>query len=79
MAEQVRYRRQGMALRVPKVSFEGPAAAARGYAGIARSLDSMSSYFLQMSEQKAQIEGAEYGAMNAPTPKQIDDAYQRGE
>ena len=79
MAEQVRYRRQGMALRVPKVSFEGPAAAARGYAGIARSLDSMSSYFLQMSEQKAQIEGAEYGAMNAPTQKQIDEAYQRGE
>tara|TARA_R100000278_G_scaffold34461_3_gene30974 strand:- start:2340 stop:4112 length:1773 start_codon:yes stop_codon:yes gene_type:complete len=68
-----------MALRVPKVSFEGPAAAARGYAGIARSLDSMSSYFLQMSEQKAQIEGAEYGAMNAPTQKQIDEAYQRGE
>ena len=68
-----------MALQVPKVSFEGPAAAARGYAGIARSLDSMSSYFLQMSEQKAQIEGAEYGAMNAPTQKQIDEAYQRGE
>ena len=76
MAEQVRYRRQGMALRVPKVSFEGPAAAARGYAGIARSLDSMSSYFLQMSEQKAQIEGDEYGAMNAPTHNQIDDSYQ---
>ena len=68
-----------MALRVPKVSFEGPAAAARGYAGIARSLDSMSTYFLRMSEQKAQIEGAEYGAMNAPTQKQIDEAYQRGE
>lgn len=79
MAEQVRYKRSGMALRVPKVSFEGPAAAARGYAGISRSLDSMSTYFLRMSEQKAQIEGAEYGAMNAPSKQQIDDAFQRGE
>ena len=79
MAEQVRYKRSNMALRVPTVSFEGAKAQARGFQGIARSLDSMSNYFFQMAEQKAQIEGAEYGATNAPTQQQIEDAYQRGE
>ena len=79
MAEQVRLKRGGLALRVPQVEFAASKVEAQGFANLARSLDSMTNYFLREAEQKAQIEGAEYGALNAPTQKQIDDAYLRGE
>ena len=79
MAEQVRLKRGGLALRVPQVEFAASKVEAQGFANLARSLDSMTNYFLREAEQKAQIEGAEYGALNAPTKKQIDDAYLRGE
>ena len=79
MAEQVRLKRGGLALRVPQVEFAASKVEAQGFANLARSLDSMTNYFLREAEQKAQIEGAEYGALNAPTEQQIKDAYDRGE
>ena len=79
MAEQVRLKRGGLALRVPQVEFAASKVEAQGFANLARSLDSMTNYFLREAEQKAQIEGAEYGALNAPTEQQIRDAYDRGE
>lgn len=79
MAEQVRVRRPNVALRIPQVRFVAQEAEARAKSGIAQSLQRMSNYFLQQAEQKAQIEGAEYGAAQAPTEKQIQDAAQRGE
>ena len=79
MAEQVRVRRPNVALRIPQVRFVAQEAEARAKSGIAQSLQRMSNYFLQQAEQKAQIEGAEYGAAQAPTEQQIQDAAQRGE
>ena len=79
MAEQVRLKQGGLALRVPQVEFAASKVEAQGFANLARSLDSMTNYFLREAEQKAQIEGAEYGALNAPTEQQIKDAYDRGE
>jgi len=79
MAEQVRLKRGGLALRVPQVEFAASKVEAQGFANLARSLDSMTNYFLRQAEQKAQIQGAEYGALNAPTEQQIRDAYDRGE
>jgi len=79
MAEQVRVRRPNVALSIPQVRFVAQEAEARAKSGLAQSLQRMSNYFLQQAEQKAQIEGAEYGAAQAPTEKQIRDAAQRGE
>ena len=79
MAEQVRVRRPNVALRIPEVRFVAQEAEARAKSGIAQSLQRMSNYLLQQAEQKAQIEGAEYGAAQAPTEQQIQDAAQRGE
>ena len=74
-----RLKRGGLALRVPQVEFAASKVEAQGFANLARSLDSMTNYFLRQAEQKAQIEGAEYGALNAPNEQQIKDAYDRGE
>ena len=79
MAEQVRVRRPNVALRIPQVRFVAQEAEARAKSGLAQSLQRMSNYFLQQAEQKAQIEGAEYGALQAPTQKQIIDAVQDNE
>jgi hypothetical protein len=43
-------------------------------APIQRGLDSMTDFALKQFEQKALIEGAEYGAENAPTMQQLQDA-----
>lgn len=79
MAEQVRYRSAGLSLRVPKVDFTALRAQSQGFGTMAQSLSRMSNFFMQQSEQKAKIEGAEYGAETAPTQTQIKDAYTRGE
>lgn len=79
MAEQVRFRRSNMQFRIPEVRFAAQAEAARGAGQIANSLDRLSNFFLSMSEQRAKIEGAEYGAENAPTAKQIEDAFTTGD
>ena len=79
MAEQVRYRSAGLGLRVPKVDFTALRAQSQGFGTMAQSLSRMSNFFMQQSEQKAKIEGAEYGAETAPTQTQIKDAYTRGE
>jgi hypothetical protein len=43
-------------------------------APIQRGLDSMTDFALKKFEEKALIEGAEYGAQNAPTEQQLQDA-----
>jgi len=79
MAEKLRYKRQGLTLRAPRIDFAAQEASARGYAQISANLDRLSGFFFSMAENKAQIEGAEYGATNAPTRKQLMDAKNRGE
>lgn len=79
MAEKLKYQRQGLTLRAPRIDFAAQEASARGYAQISANLDRLSGFFFSMAENKAQIEGAEYGATNAPTRKQLMDAKNRGE
>ena len=78
MAEQVRLRNTLTPLRVPRVSFAGAEAQARGLGNLAQSLSRMSNFVAQQAESKAVIEGAEYGARNAPTAKQIEEAAADG-
>lgn len=77
MAERLkRYRPLGVSIpTVPTVDYVATGRAqARAMAPIQRGLDSMTNFALKQFEQKALIEGAEYGAENAPTKQQLQDA-----
>ena len=78
MAEQVRLRNTLTPLRVPRVSFAGAEAQARGLGNLAQSLSRMSDFVSRQAQSAAAIEGAEYGARNAPTAKQIEEAATDG-
>ena len=79
MAEQVRLRNTLTPLRVPRVNFAGAEAQARGLGNLAKSLSRMSNFVSQQAQSAAVVEGAEYGALNAPTRQQIIDATQKNE
>lgn len=80
MAERfVRYEQQLGRLNIPDVEFAAEKEIARGYNKISGQLDRMSSFFMQQAETQFKLEGAEYGAANAPTEQQIQDAYKDGE
>lgn len=76
MAKLPRYRALGVTpSSLPGVNFAATGQAqARVAQTIASSLDRMSSFAFREAEVQAQIEGAEYGAGNAPTPQQLIDA-----
>ena len=77
MAERLkRYRPLGVSIpTVPTVDYVATGRAqARAMAPIQRGLDSMTDFALKKFEEKALIEGAEYGAQNAPTKQQLQDA-----
>jgi len=77
MAERLkRYRPLGVSIpTVPTVDYVATGRAqARAMAPIQRGLDSMTDFALKRFEEKALIEGAEYGAQNAPTKQQLQDA-----
>ena len=78
MAEQLRYEQTLQRLNMPNVDFAAEKELIRGYNQISAKLDQMSSFFMKQSEGMAKIEGAEYGAENAPTPDQIKDAFSSG-
>ncbi len=78
MAEQLRYEQTLQRLNMPNVDFAAEKEIARGYNQISAKLDQMSSFFMKQAEGQAKIEGAEYGAENAPTPDQIKDAFSSG-
>ena len=80
MAEELqRYNSQGVGLRVPKVDFTASKVQAQTMASLSQSLDRMSSYFFRVAEGQAKIQGAEYGAENAPTKEQIEASIESGE
>ena len=80
MAEELqRYNSQGGGLRVPKVDFTASKVQAQTMASLSQSLDRMSSYFFRVAEGQAKIQGAEYGAENAPTKEQIEASIESGE
>ena len=76
MARLPRYRPLGIsATSLPGVNFAATGQAqARVAQTIANSLDRMSSFAFREAETQAKIEGAEYGAGNAPTAQQLLDA-----
>lgn len=78
MAEQRRLQSQNFTTRVPRVDFTAQQVQARGLSELSANLDRLSNFFLQQAEQKAKIEGAEYGALNAPTRQQLEDARKDG-
>jgi len=78
MAERPTYQRRGAQLRMPTFQDAVGQVAARGAAQTGQALDRMTSFFLQQTEQQAEIAGAEYGALHAPTKQQIEDAYKSG-
>ena len=75
----VRYEQQLTGLKIPDVEFAAEKQAARNYSKISSDLDRMSQFFMSQAGEMAKIEGAEYGAANAPTEQQIKDAYKEGE
>ena len=79
MAESLRYQPTGVQFNVPQVDFAASKVQARALNELSANLDRMSSFFFKMVEQRAKIEGAEYGALTAPTSQQIQDAYGKGE
>ena len=74
MAEQLRYEQQFKGLDIPNVDFAAEREISKGYAQMSAKLDQMSNFFMKQAEGMAKIEGAEYGAANAPTKQQIEDA-----
>lgn len=79
MAEQLRYEQQFKGLDIPNVDFAAEREISKGYAQMSAKLDQMSNFFMKQAEGMAKIEGAEYGAANAPTKQQIEDAKAKGE
>ena len=75
----MRLRESNQITRIPRVDFTDQRVQAQGLSQLSSSLQRMSSFFLQQSADKARIEGAEYGAANAPTPQQINEAYESGQ
>jgi len=75
----IRLRESNQVTRIPRVDFTAQRVQAQGLSQLASSLDRLSSFFVNQAADKARIEGAEYGAENAPTPEQINEAYASGE
>ena len=69
----------GLQFKVPQTDFVGSRVQAQAMSELSANLDSMSNYLFKIAEQRAKIEGAEYGAETAPTAKQIEEAYNAGE
>jgi len=68
------YEQQGLANRIPQIDYAGSEAAIRRARSFSENLQQMSSFFLQMSQARAEIEGERYGELNAPTQQQLIDA-----
>ena len=80
MAERsVRARRANMQLYTPQETAAPAEAIQRGMAKLSNSMDRMSQFFGEQARVQAEIEGAQYGARNAPTAEQLQDAFQSGE
>jgi hypothetical protein len=80
MAEMPRYRKIGVGVsQMPTVSTVGLQQASRTSQSLAQAMDRIAGFAFKQAAQQAEIEGREYGALNAPTPQQIKDAMARGE
>ena len=80
MAEMPRYRKIGVGVSpMPTVSTVGLQQASRTSQSLAQAMDRIAGFAFKQAAQQAEVEGREYGALNAPTPQQLKDALARGE
>mgnify|MGYP000100082701 CR=1 FL=1 len=79
MAERPTYKRRGAQLRLPAFQDVMSQVAARGANETAQAINGMAQFVAQQTQNYAQIKGEEYGALHAPTRKQIEDAYMSGD
>ena len=71
MAERyTRYESKGIGARFSLPSSAGQTAVVNSYNQMSSMLDSMAKTFYGEAVKEKKIEGAEYGALNAPTDKQ---------
>ena len=64
---------------MPQVTTVGLQEAARTTQTLTQNLDRLANFAFRQAEVEAQVKGAEYGALNAPTQQQLDDAIAAGE
>jgi len=75
-----RYQRAGVRIAgLPQISTAGLQEAARTSETLSRNLDRVSNFAFRQAEVQAREEGREYGALNAPTQQQLQDAIRAGE
>ena len=78
MAEQQKYQRRLEKLRLANLSVRNEREESIGQAELSRKLDRLGSFFIDRAAKRVALEGAEYGADNAPTIQQIQDAVDTG-
>ena len=69
-----RYESKGLSTRVPTLSFAAEKALSQSNQRISTLVNQMADIFFKDAVNTATVEGAEYGALNAPTAQQIKDA-----
>ena len=78
MAERPTYKRRGAQLKLPAFQDIMSQVAARGANETAQAINGMAQFVAQQTQNYAQIKGEEYGALHAPTRKQIEHARETG-
>lgn len=78
MAESTVYLGGRINLAIPQQKAYEAEAIERGLGQVDAAVQRMTAFFQQQAEKKAVIEGEEYGAANAPTLEQIQDARSAG-
>lgn len=74
-----RYERAGIQVSsMPSVTTIGMQEAARTSQTLAQAMDRMANFAFKQAATQAEIEGREYGAINAPTQQQLEDAIAAG-
>ena len=79
MAERnVLYQRNPRSLNIPTLDYANARAIAQGSAQLNQSLNRLTNFISQKNANVAKTKGTEYGAANAPTIEQINDALKTG-
>ena len=75
-----RYERAGIGVSaMPNVTTIGMQEAARTSQTLAQAMDRMANFAFRQAATQAEIQGREYGALNAPTQQQLQDAISTGQ
>lgn len=74
------YQKAGVQLAsIPQMTTVGIQESARTAQALSSALDRLSSFAFKQAEVQAQVKGKEYGAINAPTKEQLEEAKKSGE